>query len=129
MRRTLFQYVSLLILSFVFGTELFGMNYESAAKEEVYVEESSSDIAELSTGNIDHQGAIEQTLVFSNQQISFGSSREQLSLFLYRTIQLSSSKSNLTFQEKHLSRESFDELLALRHKECFYVYNLRKIIV
>lgn len=83
----------------------------------------------LSTAEIDHGWAIERSLVFSQQEISFSGNREHISLLYYRNIQLSSLKIDVALSEKILSQENFNTLLELRHQEGFYVYQLCKIII
>ena len=118
------------MLLFLFGTELFGLESDSrgVVGNEVCVEGEKDDPT-LSTAEIDRSGAIERSLVFSQQEISFNGNREHVSLLHYRNIQLSSLKIDVVLSEKTLSQENFDKLLVLRHQKGFYVYHLRKIIV
>lgn len=130
MRKILLKYVSLSMLLFLFGTELFGLNSDrgGVAGKEICTEGERDD-STLSTAEIDHGWAIERSLVFSQQEISFSGNREHISLLYYRNIQLSSLKIDVALSEKILSQENFNTLLELRHQEGFYVYQLCKIII
>ena len=124
MKGLMVRYFSSLLFFLTIGVNLFGSTDSKGmvpVADKINVE-NTSDVFQLSTNPIDRHGVFERTLEFSNQQVTTGSSREQFSISFYKKIQLSSRRSEKTF-------EYFSDLLGIRHIQGFYVIDLREIIV
>ena len=131
MKRTGFRYFSLLLLLLTIGVNVFG---ESDSKDNLPVSpaqktEQTQKDSKIATSTEDRHGAFERTLVFSSQQGTNGSSREQqISFSLYRKIQLAYHKSEYGIREEH-STDSFSTLLGIRYIQGFYLFDLCKIVI
>lgn len=130
MKRLLFQYFSLLLLLFVTGGNVFGSENSNdlLSVSNVLCAEHVIESTEISTAPSDRHVAIERTLGFSHQQISFGGSKETVSLFFCRKFHVSSHKFEFRTGERSLDG-CFTKLLGIRHIQGFYVFDLCKIVV
>jgi hypothetical protein len=130
MKRTVFRYFSLLLLLLTIGVNAFGDTDSKGNKPESPAQNTEQpDASQVATSATDKHWALERSRVLSSQEITTGNSREQqISLSLYRKLQLANHKSEFSIREEH-SIERFSALLGIRHIEGFYLFDLCKIVI